>query len=130
MSGNLRHNLERLRRATISSVCAETSQTRLRPGLTKASRRSSGEMIISIMRKRVSSVRAVIVPVAGFHKSKTPVSRVLVGSNIHGHALRLVSGATMHLLSVALCFTRAPVYDAAGCALTVTRGAPRAEDRT
>jgi hypothetical protein len=41
-----------------------------------------------------------------------------------------VSGATMHLLSVALCVTRAPVYDAAGCALTVRRAAQRAEDRT
>jgi len=47
-----------------------------------------------------------------------------------GLALRLVSGATMQLLSVALCVTRAPVYDAAGCALTVHRAAPRAEDET
>jgi hypothetical protein len=47
-----------------------------------------------------------------------------------GHALRLVSGATLHLLSVALCVTGAPVYDASGCALTVRRAAQRAEDRT
>jgi hypothetical protein len=46
-----------------------------------------------------------------------------------GDALRLVSGATMHLLSVALCVTCAPVYEAAGCALTVRRAAERAEDR-
>ena len=45
-----------------------------------------------------------------------------------GHAL--VSGATMHLLSVALCVTRAPVYDAVDWALTVRRAAQRAEDRT
>jgi hypothetical protein len=47
-----------------------------------------------------------------------------------GHALQLVSAATMHLMSVALCVTRAPVYDAAGSALTVRRAAPRAEDRS
>jgi hypothetical protein len=46
------------------------------------------------------------------------------------HALRLVSGATMHLMSVALCVTRASVYDAAGCALTIRRAAQSAEDRT
>ena len=71
MSGNLRHNLERLR---------ETSQTPLPAGLTKAIRRSSGEMIISIMRKRVSEVRAVIVPVAGFHQTSSPEISDRIGS--------------------------------------------------
>jgi hypothetical protein len=46
------------------------------------------------------------------------------------HALRLVSGATMHLPSVALCVTRVSVHDAAGCALTIRRAAQGAEDRT
>jgi hypothetical protein len=58
------------------------------------------------------------------------VSDYCLLSEVQGHALRLVSGATMHLLTVALCVTRAPVYDAAGCALTVRRAAQTAENRT
>jgi hypothetical protein len=68
----------------------------------------------------------VLLPAFAIIRKRT----VELSTEEQGHALRLVCGATTHLLSIALCVSRAPVYDAAGCALTVRLAAQTVEDRT